>query len=67
VEASDDSGAAAIPQTLLINGTRVASATGGSLSFNWNTRKVKPGSYVIQAVAVDAAGNRSSQSVTVTR
>ena len=67
VEASDDSGAAAISQTLLINGTRVASATGGSLSFNWNTRKVKPGSYVIQAVAVDAAGNRSSQSVTVTR
>lgn len=67
VEASDDSGAAAISQTLLINGTRVASATGGSLSFNWNTRKVKPGSYVIQAVAVDAAGNRSTQSVTVTR
>jgi len=67
VEASDDSGAAAISQTLLINGTRVASATGGSLSFNWNTRKLKPGSYVIQAVAVDAAGNRSTQSVTVTR
>lgn len=67
VSASDNLGTAGISQTLLINGVRVATAAGGSLSYTWNTRKISRGSYTIQAVARDAAGNSTTQSVTVTR
>lgn len=67
VSASDNSSSAGISQTLLINGQQVASATGGSLSYNWNTRKVVAGSYTIQAVARDAGGNSSTQSIQVSK
>lgn len=67
VNASDNSGAAGIKQSLYINGKLSASATGGSLSYNWNTRKLKSGSYTIQAVATDAAGNQTTSTVKVTR
>lgn len=63
--ASDNAGAAGIAQTLSINGRQVASGSGASLSYSWNTRKEKPGSYLIQATARDAAGNSSTQSVQV--
>lgn len=65
--ASDNSGAAGIKQSIYINGQLKASGTGGSLSYNWNTRKVASGSYTITAVAVDAAGNQSSSTVQVSR
>jgi hypothetical protein len=65
--ASDDSGTAGLKQQLYIDGKLVASATGGSLSYNWNTRKVKVGSHTLQAVATDAAGNKNAVSVTVSR
>ncbi len=65
--ASDNLGAGAVRQTLLINGRSVASTTGGSLSYSWNTRKIAAGSYTIQAVATDAAGNSATTSVSVTR
>lgn len=65
--ATDDSGAAGISQTLYINGAAVSSTQGGSLSYRWNTRKVAPGSYTLQVVASDAAGNTSTQSITVRR
>jgi hypothetical protein len=46
----------------------VASSTGtSSLKFNWNTRKLSAGTYTLQSRAVDAAGNVSTSSVTVTR
>lgn len=67
VAASDDSGAAALKQALYINGQLITSASGGSLSYTWNTRKASPGSYTIQATATDAAGNKSSMSVQVSR
>ena len=67
VTASDNSGAAALKQSLYINGKLTTSATGGSLSYSWNTRKAAAGSYTIQAVAADAAGNKTSTSVQVTR
>lgn len=67
VSASDDGGAAGLKQTLLINGKQVASATGGSLSYNWNTRKVATGTYTISAVVRDAAGNTTTKAVNVTR
>lgn len=67
VAASDNSGAAALKQSLYINGQLITSATGGSLSYTWNTRKASAGSYTIQATATDAAGNKSSMSVQVSR
>ncbi|GCL65223.1 hypothetical protein AQPW35_43040 [Rubrivivax pictus] len=65
--ASDNSGSAGIRQSLLINGQQVATATGGALSYSWNTRKLATGSHTITAVATDAAGNSMKTSVTVSR
>lgn len=65
--ASDNSGSAGITQTLKINGATVATGTGGSLSYNWNTRKAAAGSYTLSATARDAAGNTSSTSLQVSR
>jgi thermitase len=65
--ASDNAGAAGIKQTLLIDGVQVASGTGATLSYSWNTRKASAGSHIIQALAQDAAGNKSSSSVSVSK
>lgn len=67
VNATDNAGAAGIRQSLYLDGKLVASSTGGSLSYNWNTRKATVGSHSLQAIAQDAAGNRTSTSVSVTR
>lgn len=67
VSASDNNGAAGITQTLYIDGVRVASGTGASLSYNWNTRKAAAGNHVLQAVAKDQANNVSSQQIQVTK
>lgn len=66
-QASDDSGSSGMTLRLLINGGQVATATGGSLSYNWNTRRIPKGSYTLTLQASDAAGNASSTSVTVAR
>lgn len=65
VTASDDSGSAGISQTLSVDGKVVASATGGALSWNWNSKKSPSGNHVISATARDAAGNAATTSVTV--
>lgn len=65
VSASDDSGAAGIKQELYVGGVRVATAAGGQLTYTWNTRKASKGTYAIQAIARDAAGNASSSAVQV--
>ena len=67
VGASDNNGAAGIVQTLYIDGARVASSTGASLTYSWNTRKVSAGSHVLQAVAKDQANNVASQQIQVTK
>jgi hypothetical protein len=67
VSASDNNGAAGIAQTLYIDGVRVASGNGASLSYNWNTRKAAAGNHVLQAVAKDQANNVSSQQIQVTK
>jgi subtilisin family serine protease len=67
VSASDNLGAAGLRQDLYINSARVARGSGGSLSYTWDTRKIKAGSYTLQAVARDAAGNTSTSAITVTR
>jgi hypothetical protein len=66
VSASDDSGAAGISTTLYIDGALKAKGTGSTLSYSWNTKKVKAGPHTIQATAKDAAGNSSTSSVQVT-
>jgi hypothetical protein len=65
--ASDNNGTATLKQTLFLNGAQVASGTGGTLSYSWNTRKAASGTYTIQAVAQDAAGNKTTTSIQVTR
>lgn len=65
--ASDNAGTTGLKQSLYIDGVLVASGTGGSLSYNWNTRKVSIGNHAISAVAQDAAGNKSTAAVTISR
>jgi subtilisin family serine protease len=65
VSSSDNAGPAGIRNTLFIDGVQVAGSSGGALTFKWSTRKYKSGSHTIQAVAVDAAGNRTSTYITV--
>jgi thermitase len=67
VSASDNSGSAGITQRLYIDNKQVATATGSSLSYSWNTKRVRAGQHRIEATARDAAGNTSSQLVTVIR
>lgn len=65
---SDNGGVTGLTMSLFINGKRVATTTGSStLSYSWSTRKIPAGTYTIQVVARDAAGNSASQSVTVQR
>lgn len=67
VTSTDNNGTSGIRDSLYINGKMVATAIGGTLSYNWNTRKLAAGTYAVQAVATDAAGNTTSQAVTVTK
>ena len=67
VSGSDTAGNSALQQTLYIDGKLVASGTGGSLSYNWNTRKASEGVHTLQAVAQDAAGNRTTTSIQVSK
>ena len=65
--ASDNAGAAGIKQSLYIDGVLVASGTGASLSYTWNTRKANAGAHTVQVVAQDAAGNKTTTSVQVSK
>jgi len=51
--------------SLTIDGKEVALAYGGSISYNWNTRKVAKGAHSITVRAWDVAGNTTSKAVTV--
>jgi hypothetical protein len=66
VSASDNKGPAGISQLLYIDGKLSAKGSGGTLSYNWNTRKLAAGNHTLQAVSTDAAGNSASTSVSVT-
>ena len=63
--ADDNSGAANIRQSLYVDGVLVARGTGSSLAYNWNSRKASKGTHTIQATAMDAAGNTTTASVSV--
>lgn len=66
VSSTDNAGAAGISSTLSIDGVVKAQGKGGSLSYNWNTRKATKGAHTIVATSRDAAGNSASTSVAVT-
>lgn len=68
VNASDDSESSGITLHLYIDGSLVATGTGSTLGYNWNTRpkRIIAGMHQIEAIARDAAGNSSSTSVNVT-
>ncbi|MBU6258510.1 MAG: S8 family serine peptidase [Burkholderiales bacterium] len=65
--ATDVLGAAAISQWLYIDTRLVATGSGSSISYNWNTKKVSAGSHTIMAVAQDTAGNKASSTIQVTK
>ena len=67
VKASDNNGPAGIVQTLYLDGVRVASATGDSLAYTWNTRKAAAGNHVLQVVAKDQANNVASHQIQVSK
>ncbi|WP_345794073.1 S8 family serine peptidase [Thauera sp. JM12B12] len=52
---------------LYIDAKLVSTVTGNSLSYRWNTKKVAAGTHTITLDAFDAAGNRGTRSITVTR
>ncbi len=65
--ATDNSGSAGITQRLYIDAKLVSTAAGGSLSYNWNLRKVAPGTHTINVSATDAAGNVATAQIQVTK
>lgn len=65
VSASDNVGV--VKLSLSIDGQVVSTGNSGSLIYNWQTKKVAPGSHSISAVAADAAGNQASTSIQVVK
>lgn len=65
VSASDNRGTTGLSNALYINGAKVATSTGGSLSYKWSLRKLAAGSHTVQAVSKDASGNQTSTSIQV--
>ncbi|MBW8330347.1 MAG: S8 family serine peptidase [Thiobacillus sp.] len=65
VSATDSQGVAKI--SLIIDGKEVAITYGGSLSYNWNTRKLAKGAHTVTVRVTDTAGNVTSRTVTVYR
>jgi hypothetical protein len=65
VSATDNVGVQSLK--LYIDGKLVSSGNTGSLSYNWNTKKVAAGSHTINAQAADSSGNAGSKSITVTK
>jgi thermitase len=65
--ATDNSGSSGIKLSLYIDGSLKASASGGSLSYTWNLSSVASGSHIIRVFANDAAGNKSSAGMYVSK
>lgn len=63
VSATDNQGIAKI--SLVIDGKEVALAYGGTLSYNWNTRKLAKGAHTVTVRVTDNSGNVTSRTVTV--
>lgn len=52
---------------LYLDGGLVATGTGNSLTYRWNTRKAAAGAHTLRLEAIDVAGNLGSQSISVTK
>ena len=65
VSASDNVGVSSLK--LYIDGNLVSSSNSSSLSYNWNTRKVKAGAHTISSQAADPSNNIGSQSISVSK
>jgi hypothetical protein len=61
--ASDDRSVTRIE--MLVDGRRVARASGGELDVTWQLRRVKAGRHTLTIIATDAAGNSGRRSVAV--
>ncbi len=67
-KASDNAGVSGLKMALYINGSLVAGNSGkDTLDYGWNTRRIKSGTYTLTLEAQDAAGNKTSTSISVTR
>lgn len=49
--------------SLYIDGSLISTVNGGSLSFNWNTSQVTPGTHTISVKAVDTSGNAATNTI----
>jgi len=67
INASDNSGAAGITITLTIDNVVVATGTGSTMSYVWNTTSIASGKHIVSATARDKAGNSATWGVSVTR
>lgn len=65
--ATDNAGTAGITQRLFIDTKLVSTVQGGSLSYNWNTRKASSGTHLLKVTATDAAGNSATTQIQVTK
>lgn len=63
--ASDNMGVAKI--TAVVDGRTLCTSTSATLSCNWNIKRVAAGAYTISAIAEDAAGNKTTTSILVTK
>jgi Papain family cysteine protease/Bacterial Ig domain len=64
VNATDNIAVTAV--TLSVNGMQIANLSVAPYNFSWNASSVANGAYSITATASDAAGNKSSHSISVT-
>jgi thermitase len=63
--ANDNSGAAALTQTIYIDNAVVASGKGATLAYTWFTRRYTTGMHAVKVLATDAAGNWASSTANV--
>lgn len=63
-EASDNVGVVAVQ--FLVDGSPIANATAAPYRASWNLRRAARGTHTVSVRAVDASGNATQQSVTVT-
>jgi hypothetical protein len=65
VSSADNTGVASL--SLSIDGSVKFTGNVASTSYKWNTKSTKVGSHTISAVATDRAGNRTTQTIQVTK
>jgi thermitase len=63
--ASDNVGVTGM--ALYINGRLTATSNSGSLTYKWNINQVQTGTHTLMVEAMDAAGNKASHSIRVSR